>query len=335
MRQILFVGNIQFGEFPTGGGAQAKNQIFLNFLESKYKNVSFYDTWRKNKLLSLLIILFKIIFSPNKKIILSLTYHGVYVLSKVLTHLKLKRDIDYWVIGGDIAACIKDGRLDTREYFLCFKTIIVEAKYIADELKFFGITNVKIVPNFKSIPEVFVAFTKGSNMRFVYLARLIEEKGVGLIIEASRQLGEQDFEIDFYGSTSDQYTKEYFEELDLKNVNYKGFLNLDSKDGYAILASYDVLLFPTYFEGEGFPGVLIDAFICGLPVITTSFHANPEIVIDGKSGVIIPPHNIDELQKAMSGFIEGKYDLIEMKETARNSAGLYEVSNVLKDELFE
>lgn len=334
MHQILFIGNIQYGESPTGGGAQAKNQIFLNFLQSKYKNVSFYDTWKKNKLLSLFTILFKIITSPKKKIILSLTFHGVYLLSKFLTQLRIKRDVDYWVIGGDIAACIKEGRLDAKVFFAYFNKIIVEAKYMADELEILGITNVQVVPNFKNIPYVVAEKKQNSNLKFVYLARLIEEKGVGLIIDACRQLGECGFEIDFYGSTSSIYSNEYFKRLGLSNVNYKGFLNLDSKEGYSVLASYDVLLFPTYFEGEGFPGVLIDAFICGLPVITTNFHANPEIVSDGISGIIIQPNNLEELKKAMSTFIEGKYNLLEMKANARKSAKFYDVSNVLKDELF-
>jgi glycosyltransferase involved in cell wall biosynthesis len=334
MRQILFVGNIQFGQFPTGGGAQAKNQIFLNFLQSRFDDVSYYDTWKKNNLLSLLIILFKIITSPKKKIILSLTFYGVYILAKILTRLRIKRDIDYWVIGGDVAACVKDGRLDAKDYFSCFNRIVVEAKYIANELEILEIANVHVVPNFKNIPSVIAKENQNLNLRFVYLARLIEEKGVGLIIEASRQLGENGFEIDFYGSTSVMYSKDYFKKLGLNNVNYKGFLNLDSKEGYSILASYDVLLFPTYFEGEGFPGVLIDAFICGLPIITTNFHANPEIVSDGISGIIIPPNNLEELTKAMSAFIEGKFNLLEMKENAKKSAKFYDVRYVLKDELF-
>lgn len=335
MRQILFIGNIQYGESPTGGGAQAKNQIFLNFLQSKCKKVTFYDTWKINKLLSLISILFKIITSPKKKIVLSLTFHGVYILSKILTRLRIKRDIDYWVIGGDIATCIKEDRLDAKDFFLYFNKIIVEAKYIADELETLGIANVHVVSNFKNIPNVVNNEKQNANFRFVYLARLIEEKGVGLIIEACRQLGNYSFEVDFYGSTSSFYSNEYFKNLRLKNVNYKGFLNLDSKEGYSILSSYDVLLFPTYFEGEGFPGVLIDAFISGLPVITTDFHANPEIVLDGKNGIIIPPNNLEELKMAMSGFIEGKYNLGEMKAIARSSAKLYEVENVLNYELFE
>lgn len=334
MKEILFIGNIQFGESPTGGGAQAKNQIFLGFLQSKFENVTFFDTWKKNKIKSLLLILFKIIVSPNKKIILSLTFHGVYILSKIVSRLPIKRNIDYWVIGGDIAHYIKNNRLDATSYFTCFNTIVVEANYIARELSELGITNVKVVPNFKNIPDIKIKTNQNSKIRFVFLSRLIEEKGVGLIIDAASKISNQEFEVDFYGSVSNKFSKEYFEKLNKNNIKYKGFLDLESNLGYEILASYDVLLFPTYFEGEGFPGVLIDAFICGLPVITTNFHANSEIVSDGKNGIIIPPKNIEALKKAMLGFIDGTFNLKEMKQEALNKVKLYSVDNVLKEDFF-
>ena len=43
-KKLLFIGSIQDGKLPTGGGAQAKNQIFLRFLKVKFSNVSYYDT---------------------------------------------------------------------------------------------------------------------------------------------------------------------------------------------------------------------------------------------------------------------------------------------------
>jgi glycosyltransferase involved in cell wall biosynthesis len=337
MNKILFIANIQQGSLPTAGGAQAKNQIFLSFLQERFNKVSVYDTWKKNRIISLLVIFLKITFSPRKKIILSLSFRGIYILSKILTNLKIKRDIYFWVVGGDIADYMKNIGTEVKYYLSYFLKVIVQAKYISDELIALGLENVKVVPNFKKTDYYPIKKEKNNKtiLRFVYLSRLIEEKGVGLIIDAVRQLGTKGYEVDFYGSLSTTYSKKFFEELSINNVHYKGFINLQKNENYDLLASYDVMLFPTYFPGEGFPGVLIDAFIAGLPVITTLFHANPEVVLDGKNGIIIAPKNIKQLKDAMNGFISGKYNLETMQIEALSAAKQYNVRNVLNDELFK
>ncbi len=36
-----------------------------------------------------------------------------------------------------------------------------------------------------------------------------------------------------------------------------------------MLQHYDMLLFPTHWIGEGYPGIIIEAYHAGIPVITT------------------------------------------------------------------
>jgi glycosyltransferase involved in cell wall biosynthesis len=336
MNKILFIGNIQYGMLPTGGGAQARNQIFLKYLQKRFGDVSFYDTWHKNKIVSLFAILFKIVFSKREKIILSLSFNGVYILAKILTKLKIKRNIYYWVIGGGIANHTKQRENEAKRYLSYFYQIIVQAKCIKADFEVLGIKNVTVVPNFKNIDYIPAKKEKGNDVasRFVYLSRLIEEKGVGLIIKAAKELKEKKFEIDFYGTPSPTYSKNYFETLGLPNIHYKGFLDLQKKENYDLLATYDVMLFPTYFNGEGFPGILIDAFIAGLPVIASNFYANPEVIINGKNGILVPPENWKKLKEVMNGFITGKYDLKVMQMEALSSANQYNVYNVLNEALF-
>jgi glycosyltransferase involved in cell wall biosynthesis len=330
-KKILFIGNVQYGETPSGGGAQVKNQIFLKYLQEYFESVVFCDTWHKNHLVALIVSFFMIIFYPDRKIILSLSFRGVYILSIILTKLKIKRKIDWWMVG-DSSQTIKKKKYHYLKYF---QEIIVQGKYIADDLEKLGLKNIKVVQNFKNINYFPKKRKRNDNLvRFVYMSRLIEEKGVGLILDAAHELGTIGYEIDFYGSLHAPYSREYFENSGLENVYYKGFLNLQQRENYDVLASYDVMLFPTYFEGEGFPGVLIDAFIAGLPVIASNFHANPEVIINGKNGIIILPKNLDELHEAMSGFVNGTYNLEQMRIDAQRSAKLYDVHNVLNDNLF-
>ena len=60
------------------------------------------------------------------------------------------------------------------------------------------------------------------------------------------------------------------------------------------------LLFPSYYPGEGYPGVVIEALQLGLPVIATNWKALPEIVIDQQNGLIIEARNADALCQAIA-----------------------------------
>ena len=70
-----------------------------------------------------------------------------------------------------------------------------------------------------------------------------------------------------------------------------------------ILAKYDAMLFPTYWHGEGFPGIIIDAFVSGLPVIATDWSLNADIIEDGKTGVILKENTVEALAEAMDAMI--------------------------------
>lgn len=335
MNKILFIGNIQHAQSPTGGGAQARNQIFLDHLKNNFEDITYIDTWKKNRLISFLSILFRILISPNTKIILSLSYDGLLLLSKVLCFLHLKRKTYYWVVGGDLIHKIKQSNQKAIQYLRYHDHIIVQANYMANDLIDIGFENVKTVRNFKKIPSIKRKSTTGKKIKFVFLGRLIEEKGVGLIIEAARKLSKYDFQIDFFGPHSKQYDSAFFDNLKQKNVAYRGFLDLTCDKGYEVLASYDVMVFPTFFEGEGFPGVFIDAFISGLPIVTTNFHANSEVVTNGENGLIIPANDVDALYQTMKAFLIGKHNLVQLKKNAQAASLNYDVKNVLNKTLFE
>ncbi len=128
--------------------------------------------------------------------------------------------------------------------------------------------------------------------RFVYLGWVKSTKGVPLILEAAQDLSDKIL-IDIYGPF-DGMSQDDFQEQ--RNVRYRGVL----APGTAIekLAEYDALLLPTHWEGEGYPGVILEAFQAGRPVITTRFRDIPEIV-DPSCGLLIEPHSTRELRDAM------------------------------------
>jgi glycosyltransferase involved in cell wall biosynthesis len=65
---------------------------------------------------------------------------------------------------------------------------------------------------------------------------------------------------------------------------------------------------------EGMANVLLEASATGLPIIATDVGGNREVVIDGKTGFLVPPKNPEALAQAM-------LHLMEMPEEERHAIG--------------
>ncbi|OPY32627.1 MAG: Trehalose synthase [Methanomassiliicoccales archaeon PtaU1.Bin124] len=65
----------------------------------------------------------------------------------------------------------------------------------------------------------------------------------------------------------------------------------------AVMAAGDVFVVSSL--GEGFSRSIIEAMALGMPIIATSVGGNPEVVMDGLNGIIVPPADSDKLSDAM------------------------------------
>lgn len=340
MEKILFIGDC--GNFKnTSNGVYAKNIQLFNRLKEVFVTLKHVNTnnWKKKP--SVLLNVLRSIWQYRKKdIIISLNTYSSYKLIKIVKRLFPSIRLNYFVIGGILPNFISQLEMKQRECYSIVKWFMVESQEMKRKMELLGYKNVIHIPNFKKIAYIPEKSTETSvPFRFVFLSRIIPEKGCDLIMEATRrinkEIGEDKFLVHFYGKIDDSYESQFLKIInEIPNAEYKGFLNLADVSNYDVLASYSAMLFPTFWKGEGFPGILIDAMIAGTPVIASEWGYNTEIIENGTTGIIIKSKNVDELANAMNSFICNHSKVAEMTRHCRIQAMEYDTAKVLNKDLF-
>jgi glycosyltransferase involved in cell wall biosynthesis len=87
-------------------------------------------------------------------------------------------------------------------------------------------------------------------------------------------------------------------------------------------------LFPTYWKKKGFPGVIIDAIVAGLPVIATDWNMNTEIIEDGVNGFIIESKSSRSLVEKMEYVMQNREDLEKISNNNIDRANDYYIDKI-------
>lgn len=332
--KIVFIGSI---DFKTGGfgGETLKNNYFIEYLKKKEINLEILDIEliKKNKFL-LVLLLIKAALNPKiKKVIISKADHGANIIIKIFNRLNFfKKEIHYFVIGGKIHTRIKDNYFDKKEY-ICLKKIYVESKEMKKTLEEYNVSNVEYLPNFKDFKiRKYKKKKIQKPLKCVFFSRIIPEKGVDMIFDALKNINIKNVEmnVDFYGPISNEYESKFFENLENENTaTYKGILNIQDEKTFDILSEYDLMLFPTYWEGEGFPGTLIDSFIAGIPILASEWNYNSEIITED-TGYLFEAQNQEEFLKMLKNIFNDLDGLTNKRKQCLEEAKKYHVDNVLK-----
>jgi len=331
--RILLIGAINQKGQPQGG-EEYKNRLLQHYLSMQYE-LYVVDThhWKKSPavIFSLLINVF---FTRLDRIIISASSHSVYRLVQLFQFFPwISRKSLYFVIGGYFPSALLLGVFKPEPYEK-LHSVVVEGTGMRTTLLQAGFRGtVHVVPNFKQFPKNLALPTKNKGtFKFLFLSRIHPDKGVGEIFAASRLLEEwgiKDFSVTFYGPIEKNY-REYFESALGANMTYGGVLDImnDNENAYNILAGFDAMLFPTYWKGEGFPGVLVDAFVAGLPVIATDWNMNTEVIKHEQNGLLIPARDFNALANAMRQLIASEDIRTSMAKASASSALRFHIDAV-------
>jgi glycosyltransferase involved in cell wall biosynthesis len=147
----------------------------------------------------------------------------------------------------------------------------------------------------------------------------LEKKGtkddiIRFLLETWKKLSAKNIELTLIGPIT-AGTKNFI-SINFPSVIVKGWLS--NKKLKEELPNYDILVFPSFFDGFGL--VIPEAMASGLPVITTMSTCGPDIIENGKQGFVIEPGNEEQLRSAVEFFIDRVDELNMMALQARQKA---------------
>lgn len=160
--------------------------------------------------------------------------------------------------------------------------------------------------------------------KFCFISRITSSKGIYEIVEVFKELGDE-YIVDFYGPIDDEQFLNHISTI--SNIHYKGIIT--SGKVQAIILLYDILLLPTYYEGEGYPGIIIESYSVGVPVISTKWNSIPEIVEHDYNGLLIAPRSAIQLKRAILSVEDFNYRLL--RRNAFESFDHFNIDRVVSD----
>ena len=138
---------------------------------------------------------------------------------------------------------------------------------------------------------------------FGIAARFVEQKAIDTLITAFARLKdttEQPVRLVLVGQGPlEPSLRALADELNLGDrIVWAGFRT----DIPVVMRAFDVFVLSSIFEGFGL--VLLEAMEAATPIVASGVSAIPEIVVEGETGLLVPPRQPDRLRDAMRSMLD-------------------------------
>ncbi|MCI0531981.1 MAG: glycosyltransferase family 4 protein [candidate division Zixibacteria bacterium] len=168
---------------------------------------------------------------------------------------------------------------------------ITLSKFANDKFAQYGLPEAKLVrlPNCLDLQEYQPAYV---NKNFVlFIGRLNQKYGIFHLLQSAARLPEISFKIAGNGE-EEAAARTLAQELNLKNVEFLGFLNQEKLK--QTITDSGFIVFPALLYHHS-PMAILEAFALGKPAVASNLGSLPELVEEGKTGFLVETDSVSDL----------------------------------------
>jgi glycosyltransferase involved in cell wall biosynthesis len=154
----------------------------------------------------------------------------------------------------------------------------------------------KVIHNSRNLDTKINKKIDRNYINFGFIGTLAPNKGVEVLLKAYHKIKKPNYRLFVAGSGKEDYEEYLKSKYKDDSIIFMG--RVDPKDFFK---KVDVTIVPSIWY-ENFPGVIIESFAFGVPVIGSNIGGIPEMIIEGVNGMLFNPYNENELIDKMLRF---------------------------------
>lgn len=241
-----------------------------------------------------------LVYANRKKVPLVVTYHGDWIGG----HGGAIRRLGVFFSN----KLIFDKLLSKADTVICPSNI--ESELLGDYKE-----KIKIIPNGIHLNEFDIPFSKEESRNkldippetrvILFVGHLLPHKGPDVLLKAVPQILKmlKNIKVIYLGSGQMQ-NKLHNMSLEMNindNVDFGGYID-DKFEKALYYKAADVLAVPSLSESFGI--VNLEAMASGIPIVGSDVGGIPDVVVDGKNGIIVPPNDSRLLANAILNLLD-------------------------------
>ncbi|WP_077000886.1 glycosyltransferase family 4 protein [Variovorax sp. KK3] len=198
--------------------------------------------------------------------------------------------------------------------------VVVASRFVAESLPSWAANKARVLSPFGSpvsaTPPPPKVVDPSKPLRVLFVGSMGQRKGLGDLFQAMHLLKGENIELVVMGSP--------LADLDFYRGQYAGFTHEKGRPHAEVLAlmrSCDVFCLPSLYEGRAL--VMQEAMSQGLPIVITPNTGGDDLVIEGKTGFLVPIRSPEKIAEKLAWFNQNRQALPAMSEAAVQHAAGY------------
>lgn len=328
--KILFIASIatKHNHFD---GERNKSKDVLNALQAHYKVKAVNLSSKFSRIPAILLFIFYALLWKPQKVLICKSPKGASIITNILKKIgyNLNNVIVYSIglgLEGQFDKLTKD-----KEIFSKVGILIVENSAAADSFKKHGCKNICCFPCIKRIYDLPSdgPFKEKQTLKSIFFARLAEDKGVFLAIDAiigvNKGCAIPKFTLDIAGKPANKEIENKIQTI-VNQYNFIKYLGttftITGRDSYIRLQKYDLNIFPSWYNHECAPGSVVDMFIAGVPTLSSPFRGS-KVMLSDKCAYFAKTKNLQDNIEKLEDIYKNQEILYKKRSACRDRKSKY------------